>query len=205
MCVVDKRLGLSESDTVTLVFSGLSAYCAVPQACGEPFSAQDCSGIVRSVSHGLCDGAFIAPNRVRVNCVQIEMSSCALNSSLCFQASGSIITFGGNEVGQCGHSQTTTKAVPPRLTQGLGSKICTRVACGYVLFKAHLTLAASDENYSRELFSVALTSDGEVYSWGVGDCTGHANAKDTNTAERVAGLAALPVKHISAAASQVGV
>jgi Regulator of chromosome condensation (RCC1) repeat len=59
--------------------------------------------------------------------------SCGLYHTVCLTATGVVVTFGGNEAGQCGHSHNKhTKALPMAMT-GLAARAprgCVQVAAG---------------------------------------------------------------------------
>jgi E3 ubiquitin-protein ligase HERC4 len=61
---------------------------------------------------------------------RITQVACGLYHTVCVTSAGLVISFGGNEAGQLGHSPEAKTRVGPRLVQSLQSKICTRVACG---------------------------------------------------------------------------
>jgi len=105
--------------------------------------------------------------------------SCGDNHTACLIASGALVTFGNNEVGQLGHSEGSVSRIGPRTVVGLGGKVVKQVSCGY-------------------LFSLALTSDGEVFSFGVGGCVGHADGENRYTAARVSALRFVPVAFLAA-------
>ena len=105
--------------------------------------------------------------------------SCGDNHTACLIASGAIITYGNNEVGQLGHSKGSVSRIGPRTVVGLGGKVVKQVSCGY-------------------LFTLALTSDGEVFSFGVGGCVGTGDGENRYTPERIAALRFVPVAYLAA-------
>ena len=63
--------------------------------------------------------------------------------------SGQVFTMGDGAIGQLGHG-TTVKSAQPKMVSVLANRAVAQVACG----KGH---------------SLALTAEGDVYSWGAGD------------------------------------
>eukprot|EP01035_Chromulina_nebulosa_P019321 gene19321-25184_t len=98
---------------------------------------------------------------------------------------GHAITFGGNEVGQLGHSSNQTSQVAPKLVdfkwKGKGS-IAHKVSCG-------------------DMYSLFLATSGEIYSCGVGANTGHSNDTNLFHAERIETLVGVNVVYIVAGSS----
>ena len=92
---------------------------------------------------------------------------------------GSMYTFGGGEHGQLGHGDKVNK-VQPTLVQTLRDVSISQITCGW----SH---------------SVALTSTGEVYTWGNGDHgkLGHGNGKKVSTPQRVDKLLGNPVVKVA--------
>lgn len=80
---------------------------------------------------------------------------------------GKMFTFGGGEHGQLGHGDKVNK-VKPTLVQALDGIFLQQITCGW----SH---------------SVALTSKGEVYTWGNGDHgkLGHGSGKKVSTPQLV--------------------
>eukprot|EP00956_Cyclotella_meneghiniana_P041722 scaffold236806_cov119-Cyclotella_meneghiniana.AAC.5 len=80
---------------------------------------------------------------------------------------GKMYTFGGGEHGQLGHGDKVNK-VKPTLVQALENVVLQQITCGW----SH---------------SVALTSEGEVYTWGNGDHgkLGHGSGKKVSTPQLV--------------------
>jgi RCC1 and BTB domain-containing protein len=80
---------------------------------------------------------------------------------------GKMYTFGGGEHGQLGHGDKVNK-VKPTLVQALQHVVLHQITCGW----SH---------------SVALTADGEVYTWGNGDHgkLGHGNGKKVSAPQLV--------------------
>lgn len=115
---------------------------------------------------------------------RVTMVSCGDNHTACLTASGAVVSFGNNEVGQLGHSAdaASSQRVGPRTVVALGSRMVKQVACGY-------------------LFTLLLTSQGEVFSCGVGECGGHADGANRFQAERVNALRYVPVSGLATGAS----
>eukprot|EP00596_Hydrurales_sp_CCMP1899_P005982 CAMPEP_0119044426 /NCGR_PEP_ID=MMETSP1177-20130426/31359_1 /TAXON_ID=2985 /ORGANISM="Ochromonas sp, Strain CCMP1899" /LENGTH=208 /DNA_ID=CAMNT_0007014515 /DNA_START=145 /DNA_END=767 /DNA_ORIENTATION=+ len=86
---------------------------------------------------------------------RIHSVSCGLYHTVCVTASGLAISYGGNEAGQCGHSGSIHTKVKPKMVDfhGNGSVIVKQIACG-------------------DLFTVFLSTTGEVYTCGVGSYMG---------------------------------
>jgi len=80
---------------------------------------------------------------------------------------GKMYTFGGGEHGQLGHGDKVNK-LRPTLVQALENIVLQQITCGW----SH---------------SVALTTNGEVYTWGNGDHgkLGHGNGKKVSTPQLV--------------------
>lgn len=116
------------------------------------------------------------------------MVSCGLYHTVCLTASGLAISFGGNESGQCGHSGQKHSRVQPKVVD-----FTSRVG-GNVLIKQIAT---------GELFTVFLTTSGEVYTSGAGTYMGVAKWHDSSVpqAERVDTLLGSNVVLIAAGAS----
>lgn len=119
---------------------------------------------------------------------RICMISCGLYHTVCLTATGLAISFGGNESGQCGHSGQKHSKVHPKVVD-----FTSRVG-GSVLIKQ---IAAGD------LFTVFLTTSGEVYTCGAGTYMGVAKWHDSSVpqAERVDTLLGSNVVLIVAGAS----
>ena len=105
---------------------------------------------------------------------RVIQASCGENHTACLTASGAVIAWGCNEVGQLGHSKDLVTKVAPRSVMGLSGKVIKQVSCGY-------------------LFTLLLSSDGEVYSCGMGGSTGHADWENRWKAERIDQLRFVPV------------
>ena len=119
---------------------------------------------------------------------KICMVCCGLYHTVCLTASGLAISFGGNESGQCGHSGQKHSRVQPKVVD-----FNHRVG-GNVLIKQ---IAAG------ELFTVFLTTSGEVYTSGAGAYMGIAKWRNSSVAqaERVDTLLGSNVALIAAGAS----
>ena len=106
---------------------------------------------------------------------RISMVSCGLYHTVCLTASGLALSFGGNESGQCGHSGQKHSRVFPKVVdfanRERGSALIKQVAAG-------------------DLFTVFLTTSGEVYTCGAGSymgCEKYRN-KSVPQAERIDSL-----------------
>lgn len=88
-------------------------------------------------------------------------------------------TFGGGEHGQLGHGDKVNK-VKPTLVQALDGIFLQQITCGW----SH---------------SVALTSEGEVYTWGNGDHgkLGHGSGKKVSTPQLLEKLVGLKVVRVA--------
>lgn len=115
------------------------------------------------------------------------MVSCGLYHTTCLTASGLAISFGGNESGQCGHSGSKHSRVSPKVVEFAGRDKSS------VLVKQ---IAAGD------LFTLFLTSSGEVYACGAGLYMGCEKYRDKSIpkAERVDSLLGSNVVFIAAGA-----
>jgi alpha-tubulin suppressor-like RCC1 family protein len=115
------------------------------------------------------------------------MVSCGLYHTACLTASGLAISFGGNESGQCGHSGSKHSRVSPKVVDFAGrdksSVLVKQIATG-------------------DLFTVFLTSSGEVYTCGAGLYMGCEKYRDKSVpqAERVDSLLGSNVVFIAAGA-----
>ncbi|KAL7449266.1 hypothetical protein ACHAWC_002476 [Mediolabrus comicus] len=92
---------------------------------------------------------------------------------------GKMYTFGGGEHGQLGHGDKVNK-VKPTLVQALDGIVLQQITCGW----SH---------------SVALTTNGEVFTWGNGDHgkLGHGNGKKVSTPQLVERLVGHLVVHVA--------
>lgn len=115
------------------------------------------------------------------------MVSCGLYHTTCLTASGLAISFGGNESGQCGHSGSKHSRVSPKVVDFAGrdksSVLVKQIATG-------------------DLFTVFLTTSGEVYTCGAGLYMGCEKYRDKSIpqAERVDSLLGSNVVFIAAGA-----
>lgn len=76
--------------------------------------------------------------------------ACGLNHTLCMSADGGIVwAFGDGDYGKLGLGNSSPKSVPTKV-ELLKDFIIKKIACG-------------------TQFSVALTTDGHVYTWGQGE------------------------------------
>ncbi|XP_066595212.1 E3 ubiquitin-protein ligase HERC2 [Prorops nasuta] len=82
---------------------------------------------------------------------RIRDIACGSGHSAAISSSGELYTWGLGEYGRLGHGDTITQ-MKPKLVQALVGQRVTQVACG-----------------SRDAQTMALTTDGMVYSWGDGD------------------------------------
>ena len=83
---------------------------------------------------------------------------------------GKIWSFGGGEYGRLGHGGEEYEQVP-RLIEALARVMVIQVAAGY-------------------MHSIALTSDGDVFTWGCGETgrLGHGNAGNHHVSKQVEGI-----------------
>lgn len=112
---------------------------------------------------------------------RICVVACGQYHTVCVTATGVVLSFGGNEVGQLGHSPGTMRCTQPKVMDGLGGKFATTSACG-------------------DLYSLVLTTTGEVYSCGIGPCAGHGHGQNSTRAERIDVLASRSVRAMTAGA-----
>ncbi|XP_034107035.1 probable E3 ubiquitin-protein ligase HERC4 isoform X1 [Drosophila albomicans] len=80
----------------------------------------------------------------------ISQIACGSRHSMALTDWGQVLSWGGNELGQLGHANNQANELP-KIVRALLSKTVVQVACG----KNH---------------SMALTSGGEVYTWGSNQC-----------------------------------
>ncbi|KAL9181896.1 hypothetical protein ACHAXT_012239 [Thalassiosira profunda] len=108
----------------------------------------------------------------------IQVSCGGFHSAVVTQ-DGKMYTFGGGEHGQLGHSDKVNK-VRPTLVQALDPIFLQQITCGW----SH---------------SVALTSQGEVYTWGNGDHgkLGHGSGKKVSTPQLVEKLVGQKVVRVA--------
>jgi alpha-tubulin suppressor-like RCC1 family protein len=129
---------------------------------------------------------------------RITSVSCGLTHTVCVTATGLAITLGGNECGQLGHTPNTITNVPPKMVvfhthhQGLAA------GSGVLIRKA----AAGD------LFSLFLTTSGEVYGCGSASYLGNPIVGDgsranVTSAQRVEPLTGTHIMDLVAGSSHV--
>ena len=119
--------------------------------------------------------------------------SCGLYHTVCLTSTGLVVSYGGNEAGQCGHSPSKHSNVLPKVVDfhspskdRMSKVLVKQIACG-------------------DMFTLFLSTSGQVYSSGIGTytgITGSAQRKDENAAfaERIDALAASNVSVIAAGA-----
>jgi len=86
------------------------------------------------------------------HCLFVLQVACGLNHTVCVSVDGNTTwSFGDGDYGKLGLGNSTAKAAPAKVEAlvGLGVK---KVVCG-------------------TQFTVALTRDGKVFTWGQGICT----------------------------------
>ena len=115
--------------------------------------------------------------------------ACGLSHTVCLTASGCVISFGGNDCGQLGHSADKHSFVPPKAVAfapqaGLthARRIIRKVACG-------------------DLFSLLLSTAGEVFGCGSASYLGNVVLPGRQLvveAERVEALVGVNVRDIAA-------
>jgi alpha-tubulin suppressor-like RCC1 family protein len=110
---------------------------------------------------------------------RIQQVSCGLTHTACLTSSGLCLTFGGNEVGELGHSPGSKSFVPPRIVEGLAGKIAIQVSCG-------------------DHYTLVLTQSGEVLSCGVGAINGHRHGENLSRLERIESLLGASIIQVSA-------
>ncbi len=112
--------------------------------------------------------------------------SCGLYHTVCVTATGHAISFGGNDCGQLGHSPGQISKIQPRTVQfnwrGGKKSIISKAFCG-------------------DLFTLFLTTSGEVYSCGVGESAGHANAGNVSIAEKIDAFLGLNIVSLATGSS----
>lgn len=73
--------------------------------------------------------------------------ACGFSHSMVLTSDGEVYSWGSNNCGQVGSGSTTTQATPRRVIHGLENRMIVTISCGQV-------------------FSVAVTDNGEVFGWG---------------------------------------
>jgi alpha-tubulin suppressor-like RCC1 family protein len=132
---------------------------------------------------------------------RVTAVSCGLTHTVCVTASGCAVSFGGNESGQLGHTPNTISNVPPKIVQfnthghTSGS---AGTSGGLVIKKA----------VAGDLFSLFLTTSGEVYGCGSPSYLGNVlpiSEANTNitTAQRVETLIGTHVTELVAGSAHV--
>lgn len=111
---------------------------------------------------------------------RVSRVSCGLYHTVCITATGVAISFGGNETGQLGHSPNTHFCAGPKAVEvvwrGKGT-IFHEVACG-------------------DLFTLLLTTSGEIYSCGIGSNTGQPKQMNSSSALRIDSLVGVNITNI---------
>lgn len=95
-------------------------------------------------------GPRVVATPVRVDIPSVMKVSSAYDTSAAIDSEGRLYTWGCNDSGQLGHGEITTPELVPRLVEALKDKRVMSVAVG----GAHV---------------VAVTSECEVYTWGLAD------------------------------------
>lgn len=113
---------------------------------------------------------------------RIVQVSCGVYHTACVTSTGAVMSFGGNEVGELGHSRDLNAFVAPKAVDGLAGKLAVSVACG-------------------QRVTFILTSTGEILSCGVGASNGHKHRNNLYRAERLESLAGSTIVAIASGAS----
>lgn len=116
---------------------------------------------------------------------RVHAVSVGLYHTVCVSSTGAAISFGGNDLGQCGRTGTMAKGTPSKVdfrVSGSVPLVVKDVSCG-------------------DLFSLFLTTRGEVYSCGVGSCLGNTNEENSSVAQRIEALAGLNIVAVAAGSS----
>ena len=125
------------------------------------------------VSVDLNEERVMKPRRFDLGNNRATSVSVGFFHTVCITASGVAVSFGGNEVGQLGHSQSKHTKVPLSKVDFINpdkhTLILQKVSCG-------------------NLFTLFLTTTGEVYGCGSGLNLGNPSETDKCVAERVEGL-----------------
>ncbi|XP_059169765.1 probable E3 ubiquitin-protein ligase HERC1 isoform X3 [Physella acuta] len=99
------------------------------------------------LGHGSTANKKVPERVMSLEAFQIGMVACGLNHTLCMSADGGIVwAFGDGDYGKLGLGNSSPKSVPTKV-ELLKDFIIKKIACG-------------------TQFSVALTTDGHVYTWG---------------------------------------
>lgn len=111
--------------------------------------------------------------------VFITAIACGRTHSIAIDAAGALWSWGGGDDGALGHGDTRTRSEPERC-MALATKVMVGVACG-----------------SRH--SLALSSEGALYSWGWGvyGQLGHGDVNSRRTPCEVAALEGLSIVQLA--------
>eukprot|EP01133_Synstelium_polycarpum_P012792 gene12792-15011_t len=153
-------------------------------------------GEVGDTSTMIPDTEFPTPTLVPgLETVKIARVVCGYDSTFLISARGNVYAMGNNETGTLGLGDETLGRVTTPAKVQVPEKIKS-LSCG----ATHALLLSVAQVACGGSHSLALTTDGQVYSWGDGEAgkLGHGDEKSSNIPKLVEALDGLKVVHIAA-------